>query len=391
MAGVASMSNESEPMIANKVSRLRKKPSNSTAPSPATTALTEAVAEKDVKDLHRIMKLTRLFDERCMMLQRQGRIGFYVPSFGQEAIAVGSAFPLKTEDWLFPSYREPGLFLSRGVALEVLLANLLGSASDICKGRQMPVHYSYRKAHLFSISSPIATQVIQAVGAAVGMQIQKTKAVVATYFGDGATSANDFHTALTFAGVYKAPVIFVCTNNQLAISVPVSHQSGARCLADKAVGYGVAGESVDGNDLIAVIGAMTRAVERARSGQGATLLECVTYRLGPHSSSDDPTRYRSEEEYQRWKKRDPLLLSRVWLQDRNAWSEEEEAALELELKSHIQQAIELAEQVPPPNVESLFDDVYATLPSELREQRKALQEEAAQRGAFANTSEAFPL
>jgi 2-oxoisovalerate dehydrogenase E1 component alpha subunit len=349
------------------------------------------LSKTEVLKLYKNMALTRAFDERGIMLQRQGRIGFYVPSFGQEAIQTGTAAALDKDDWFFPSYREPGVFLYRGASLYHMLCNLWGNSGDIAKGRQMPVHYSFADLKLFSISSPIATQVIQAVGAAWAAKVRKTGEVSITYFGDGGTSENDFHTGLTFAGSFKAPTVFICTNNQYAISVPLRKQTACEALVNKAIGYGMPGVAVDGNDVFAVYKATKEAVDRARRGEGPTFIECLTLRMGPHSSSDDPTRYRDEKLFEAWKKRDPILRLRNYLNDKKWWSDEEEKNLQVEFKNQIAEAIEKAEAQPPPQVEDLFDDVYESLTPQLERQKQELLQEQALRGKFINTSEAFPL
>jgi len=342
-------------------------------------------------EMYRNMMLTRIYDERGMMLQRQGRIGFYVPSFGQEAIQTGTAAALSKTDWIFPSYREPGVFLYRGADVYQMLCNLWGNSGDVCKGRQMPVHYSFKALRLFSVSSPISTQVIQATGASLASVLKGEKDVAITYFGDGGTSENDFHTGLTFAGAMKTPTVFICTNNQTAISVPTQKQCGAKRLADKAIGYGMPGVAVDGNDILAVYNATKEAVDRARRGEGPTLIECVTYRIGPHSSSDDPTRYRNEETYEFWKKRDPIERFRAYLIGKKMWSDKEDAALMEDLKAKLADAVERAEAQPPPGIEDVFNDVYAELTPQLLRQREAMLEEQRLRGEFENTSVAFPL
>jgi pyruvate dehydrogenase E1 component alpha subunit len=341
--------------------------------------------------MYRNMALTRAYDERGMMLQRQGRIGFYVPSFGQEAIQTGTAAALEKKDWVFPSYREPGIFLYRGAGLFEMLCNLWGNRADLSKGRQMPVHYSFPAIKMFSVSSPIATQLIQAVGAAMASKISKTKEVAISYVGDGGTSESDFHTALTFAGAYKAPTIFIVTNNQYAISVPFSKQTGAKRLSDKAIGYGMPGMAVDGNDALAVYTATQEAVDRARRGEGPSLIECVTFRMGPHSSSDDPTRYRDEKMYQAWTRRDPIQRLRTYLESKKLWDEKKEQALQTELKAKLAEAVERAEAEPAPDPMDLFEDVYAELIPQLKKQKAELLHEVELRGKFENTSEAFPL
>jgi len=341
--------------------------------------------------MYRNMVLTRVFDERGMMLQRQGRIGFYLPSTGQEAIQTGTAAALAEKDWVFPSYREQGVFFYRGASMFKMLCNLWGNSEDNAKGRQMPVHYSFPDLRLFSVSSPIATQIIQAVGASMASKIRGEKDVSISYCGDGGTSENDFHTGLTFAGAMQAPSVFVITNNQFAISVPFSKQTGCRRLVDKAIGYGMPGVAVDGNDVLAVYQATKEAVDRARKGGGPSLIECFTYRLGPHSSSDDPTRYRDEKTYQAWVKRDPLPRFRNYLEHQKLWDSKKEAKLLETLKAEIAAAIEKAEPVAAPNIEDLFDDVFATRTPQLEKQRAAMLKERELRGTFENTSGAFPL
>ena len=298
---------------------------------------------------------------------------------------------LEKGDWIFPSYREPGVFLYRGAPLVQMFCNLWGNQGDVCLGRQMPVHYSFAELKLFSVSSPIATQVIQAVGASLASKMRKEKHIAITYFGDGGTSENDFHTGLTFAGAMGTPTIFICTNNQYAISVPVAKQTGCQRIVDKAIGYGMPGIAVDGNDVLAVYVATQEAVARARKGQGPTLIECLTLRMGPHSSSDDPTRYRDERLFEAWKKRDPIVRFRSYLEDKDYWSEKQEKVLQEALKKELAEAIDKAEPQQPPSIESMFDDVYANLTPQLVEQKRDLVQERELRGKFENTSEAFPL
>ena len=349
------------------------------------------IAKETLLRMYQNMSRTRAYDERGMMLQRQGRIGFYVPSFGQEAIQTGTVAALDSKDWIFPSYREPGVFLYRGASMVKMLCNLWGNSGDTAKGRQMPVHYSFADEKLFSVSSPIATQVIQAVGAAHAARLRKTGEISITYFGDGATSENDFHTGMTFAGVYRTPTIFICTNNQYAISVPLRKQCAMPALVTKAAGYGMPGVAVDGNDVLAVYAATQAAAERARRGEGPSFIEACTFRMGPHSSSDDPSRYRDEKMYDAWKKRDPIDRFRQYLEGKGFWDEKKEKALQEELKAQIAQAIEEAEPMAPPSLESVFEDVYAEMTPQLRRQMDALVHEGELRGKFVNTSEAFPL
>ncbi len=351
--------------------------------------LLQKIGKAKLTQMMEYMISTRVFDERGMMLQRQGRIGFYVPSFGQEAIQIGTAAPLLEKDWCFTTYREPGVFLWRGMSLKDMLCNLYGNASDLCQGRQMPVHYSDPKHRLFSISSPIATQLPQAVGVAMASQMQGKGEVVLAYMGDGGTSENDFHTGLTFAGVTKAPIVFICTNNQYAISVPIQKQCAARYLSDKARGYGMPGIRVDGNDILSVFEVTSKAVDRARQGGGPSFIECLTFRMGPHSSSDDPTRYRDSDLYDTWKKRDPIELFRSCLLKHSLWQESSD--FEESFKAKLAQAISEVETIPAPDVKSLFEDVYSQKTSTLLKQEARLLEELKALQEIQNTSEAFPL
>lgn len=357
----------------------------------ADSKLEPKLSKEELLNMYRYMLMTRVYDERGMMLQRQGRIGFYVPSFGQEAIQIGTASAMQKQDWSFPSYREPGIWLYRGMDPYRMFCNLFGNKDDFAKGRQMPVHYSDPEHRIFSVSSPIATQIIQGVGAALAAKLQKKDEVALSYIGDGGTSESDFHTGLTFAGAYKAPTVIICTNNQYAISVPVFKQTAAVRISDKALGYGMPGIAVDGNDVLAVYSATKQAVDRARRGEGPTFIECFTLRMGPHSSSDDPTRYRDAKLYDAWVKRDPIIKFRSYLERKKLWDEKKEKALLEELKATFASAVERAEKAAPPGLEDLFSDVYAEMTPQLERQRDALIAEGELRGKFENTSEAFPL
>jgi 2-oxoisovalerate dehydrogenase E1 component alpha subunit len=330
------------------------------------------IPEDDLLRMHRIMTLARALDERGMRYQRQGRLGFYLPATGEEGLAVGSAYPLSSDDWIFPSYRVVGLALWRGAELDKLVANCYGNADDNSLGRQMPVHYTLSEIHWLSISSPLGTQIIQAAGAARAMQILKQDRVAVTYFGDGTTSENDFHTGMNFAGVWKAPCVFFCQNNRWAISTPLSQQCGTERLADKAIGYGMPGVRVDGNDVLAVVQVMREAVARARSGGGPTFIEAISYRMGPHSSSDDPTRYRPGAEVEEWARRDPLARFRNFLLREEILTEDEIKPIEDECAEEVAASFKRNEAVPKPSLESMFEDVYAEMPESLREQQAFL-------------------
>lgn len=318
------------------------------------------------------MTLLRALDEKGIALQRSGRIGFYVPSAGQEACPVGAGFRLREGDWVFPSYRDHGMALMRGCPLPTLVAQLFGNSSDATRGRQMPNHWCDRNIRLVSVSSPVATQLPHAVGAGYAAKLRGEPVAAIASFGDGATSTGEFHAAMNFAGVFRTPTVFLCENNQYAISVHVTRQTAVASLAVKAQAYGIPGVRVDGNDVLAVCKVAGDALARARSGGGSTLIEAITYRLGPHSTSDDPTVYRTEEEVAQWRKRDPIRRFAACLRIRGLLDDTAEEAAQSEAKEAVRRAVASAEAAPPVPVESLFDDVYEEMPWHLAEQRDAL-------------------
>jgi 2-oxoisovalerate dehydrogenase E1 component alpha subunit len=328
----------------------------------------DAVALK----LYRGMLQVRLVDDRMMKLQRQGRLGFYMLSTGEEATHFGGVYPLADSDWIFPSYREPGAAFWRGYTIQQYVNQLFGNAEDPVKGRQMPVHHSARWINFVSISSPVGTQIPQAVGMAWAAKISKRPDVAIVYFGEGATSTGQFHVGMNFAGVYKAPCIFFCRNNGWAISTSLAKQTASRSIAVKALAYGMPGVRVDGNDLLAVIAVVQDAVERARRGEGPTLIEAVTYRRGGHSSSDDPNQYRDPAEVAKWEAHDPIERWRRHLVERGLWSEAVHQKYAQEINDEIAEALRHAERVGPPALTTLFDDVFAELPPHLVEERAEL-------------------
>lgn len=332
----------------------------------------EAPPAARVAELLRQMRRVRRLDARMQALQRQGRIGFYGSCTGQEAAPVAAALSLSKRDWVFPALRESALALVRGLSLSEFVAQLFGNAHDLLKGRQMPSHHASRAVQHVSWSSAIGTQLPHAVGAAMAARRLGDDAVMLAFLGDGATSHPDFHAALNFAGVFGAPVVFVCQNNQYAISVPAARQSASTSFAIKASAYGLAGDRVDGNDPLVVLDAIERSLARARAGLGATLLECVTYRMGPHSSSDDPSRYRSQDEVELWQRRDPIARLSRYVERVAPTLLVALEAVERDMDSEIDRVLSELESAPPPALDSLFDDVYARLPWHLREQREEL-------------------
>lgn len=333
-------------------------------------ALVPQISDSDCLRLYREMLKVRLVDDRYIKLQRQGRLGFYMQSIGEEATHFGVAYALRSSDWVYPSYREPGVAFWRGYSLRDYTNQLFGNAEDPVKGRQMPVHHTFRAGNFVSISSPVGTQIPQAVGTARAARIMGKDDVVAVYFGEGTASPGDFHVGLNFAGVWKAPVIFVCRNNGWAISTPSHLQTAAKSVAHKALAYGFPGIRVDGNDLLAMISATQQAAKRGRAGEGPTLIEAVTYRRAGHSSSDDPSAYRKGDldETSVWEQRDPLTRFGKYCRARGVLTDTIDAQYREQLGEEIVDALKHAESVGPPPLISLIEDVYAQPTQNLRDQ-----------------------
>jgi pyruvate dehydrogenase E1 component alpha subunit len=323
------------------------------------SALEPDIPPAQLQALYRAMVLGRRLDERMVRLQRQGRIGTFAPIKGQEASQLGSAVTLRRTDWMVPSFRETAAMIWRGWPIDKLLLFFAGYLEG---GQPAP------DQHDLPVTIPVATQLPHAVGLAYAAQYRGDDVVVMVYFGDGATSEGDFHEALNFAGVWHLPVVFLCQNNQWAISVPLKKQTHSRTLAQKALAYGLPGIQVDGNDVLAVYAASKEAVDRARAGDGPTMIECVTYRLGVHTTADDPTRYRSEEEVREWERKDPLTRFTAYLAKKNLLVEGLEAAVDAEIAA----AVERFEAHGPADPLQAFDHVYAELPPHLAAQRAEL-------------------
>jgi pyruvate dehydrogenase E1 component alpha subunit/2-oxoisovalerate dehydrogenase E1 component alpha subunit len=336
----------------------------------ADPAAVPALAPEELRRMYAGMLRSRLLDQRLLPLQRQGRIGFYIGATGQEAGIIAGAHALGVDDWFVPGLRESSAALYRGFPLRTHLAQLFGNANDLTHGRQMPCHSGSRASKHLIMSSCVSSQLPHAVGLAMAARISGDKAVVLGYLGDGGTSEEDFHVALNFAAVFKAPVVFVCQNNQWAISTPLSLQTASDTIAQKGLAYGMPSVRVDGNDLLAMYATIKEAVERARAGGGPTFIEALTYRLGPHSSSDDPTRYRDEAEPEAWRKKDPLVRLRIWLAATGVLAPEAEARLAEELEREIREGIVLEEAAPPPPLRSMIEDVTAQ-PSWILEEQLA--------------------
>jgi pyruvate dehydrogenase E1 component alpha subunit len=321
-----------------------------------------------VKKMYVAMVRTRVIDERLVTLQRQGRIGFHIGSLGEEGCILASAAAMRDQDWIFPCYREFGALLWRGMPLQDYVNNMYGNANDPIKGRQMPDHYSGKKYKFGSVSSPIGTQMTQAVGFAWGAKIRKEDLVTSVYFGEGATSSNEFHTAMNFAGVFKTPTVLLCRNNGWAISVPSEKQTASKTFAEKGIAYGVKGIRCDGNDVLAVYKTVREAVERAAAGGGPTLIEMMTYRLSGHSTSDDPRAYRIEDEVTSWRKADPILRLRKHLETLGMISDSEDQKIRDDVDAELKLCIERAEATEKPALSTMFTEVFKDMPQHLQEQ-----------------------
>ena len=323
--------------------------------------------------IFRGMLRVRLLDEQLMARQRAGRLGFYADGRGQEATTVAPVAALDPEDWIVPSHREAGAALFRGLSLRSYVAQVLGAAGDLAKGRQLASHPATPRALRVVPASGNATQLPQAAGIGWAARIKGDKTVVLAYLGEGATSAEDFHTGLNFAAVYRTPVVFVCANNGWATSTPAAQQTASATFAIKALAYGMPGVRVDGNDAFAVYAATREAVDRARRGEGPTFIEAVTYRLSGHSSDDEPERYRDAREVETWAGKEPLLRLRSWLRQSRLLTEEAERTLTAELDAEIREAIAAAESTPPPARRTLIEDVTAQPSLALEEQLADLE------------------
>jgi pyruvate dehydrogenase E1 component alpha subunit len=327
------------------------------------TDLEPAIPPDDLRRLYRTFLLARRFDERMLRLQRQGRVGTFGPIKGHEAAVLGSVYALRPTDWMVPYYREWPAYMWRGFPLESLILWYAGFA----EGMRVP-----DGARDLPLCIPIASQIPHAVGVAYAARYKGEDSVTMVYLGDGATSHGDCQEAMNFAGVFQAPVVFFVLNNQWAISLPCSRQTHAKTLAQKATAFGFPGVQVDGNDVLACYVAAREAVERARQGQGPTLIEAITYRLSMHTTADDPSKYRSDEEVKLWEAREPLPRFRRYLEHKGIITAADHAALEAEVDAEVRQAIERAESRMQPELLDVFEHIYAERTPTLEAQRQEL-------------------
>lgn len=329
--------------------------------------LEPALTKHQLRKMYNDMVYARLLDRWIMRLQRMGKAALHAPCEGQEASQVGSAHALSPEDWVFPSYREHAVYIARGVPLIELMNRQMANSQDVLKGHEFAI-YGNLKYRIVPSPIPVGTQIPPAVGFALASKFKKEKIAVMVYFGDGATSKGDFNEGINFAGVFKTPNVFFCQNNQWAISVPRFKQTAARSIADKASAFGIDGIQVDGNDVLAVYKVTREALGKARAYEGPTLIEALTYRIGPHTTADDPKRYRSEEEIEYWRKKDPIDRFRKYLKKKGLWDDEEDKKLWEKADEEIRNAIVEAEKVGELDPEVIFEDVYAEMPWHLKEE-----------------------
>jgi 2-oxoisovalerate dehydrogenase E1 component alpha subunit len=335
------------------------------------------ISQKLAQKIYRDMVYTRTLDERMVSAQRQGRLSFYITCTGEEASVAGTIAAFNDDDMVMGQYREHLALRFRGFTTEQFMSQLFSNIDDLGKGRQMPAHYGSRDLHFMTIRSPLATQIPQAAGYAYGQKLAGNNACTLCYFGDGAASEGDFHAGLNMAAVLKSPVVFVVRNNGYAISTPSSEQYAGDGIAPRGVAYGIKTIRVDGNDILAVYAAAVAARKIAVDQQQPVLIEAMSYRLGAHSTSDDPSGYRSHEEEETWRQKDPINRMKNWLLKQQWWDESRDEKLHKEYRSEILAELKLAEKRPKPPLEDLINDVYKTPPAHLLEQFESLEQHIA--------------
>jgi pyruvate dehydrogenase E1 component alpha subunit len=329
-------------------------------------ALMPDLDDERVLAMYRDMVQMRAFDDKALKLQRQGRMGTWPPIRGQEAVQAGVGHAMTEADWLLPAFREHGVMLLKGVPGHLIYAYWAGDERGSCFPEGV---------RCFPVAVPVGSQWQHGAGVGLSLKLRGEAAAAVTFGGDGSTSEGDFHEALNCAGVFQVPAVFVIQNNQWAISIPLHRQTASATLAQKAHAYGIPGLQVDGNDVFAVWAAATEALERARSGRGPTLIEAVTYRIGDHTTADDASRYRSDEEVASWQARDPIARLRRYLEARSQWDDAREAQLAEQVHAWVDEQVRALEAMPPQSPEDLFSHMYGEMPPHLREQMAALVEE----------------
>lgn len=315
-------------------------------------SLMPPLSDQDVFKMYELLILSRTYDHYALSLQREGRLGTFPSILGQEASQIGSAFAVEKTDWVFPSFREMGVYITLGYPMHMLFQYWIGDE----RGFRIP-----DELNIFPLCVPVGTQIPHAVGAAMAAKYRGDKIAVITYFGDGGTSEGDFHEGFNIAGVFKLPVVFICQNNQWAISVPREKQTASKTLAQKAFAYGFEGIQVDGNDVFAVYKATKEALEKAKKGNGPSFIECFTYRMSDHTTADDASRYRPKEEMEAWKQRDPILRLKLFMEKKGLWTEQYQKDVEEKSKTLAGDTIKAAESIGPPNPRDMFIYTNGTL------------------------------
>lgn len=327
-------------------------------------SLMPSLSDSEIKKIYELLILSRTFDHHALNLQREGRMGTYASILGQEASQIGSAFAIERSDWIFPSFREMGVYITMGYPIHMLFQYWAGDE----RGMKCP-----DDLNIFPLAVPVGTQVPHAVGAAMAAKYKKDRIAVICYFGDGGTSKGDFHEGFNMAGVFKLPVVFICQNNQWAISVPREKQTASKTLAQKAFAYGFEGIQVDGNDVFAVYKATKGALDKARTGNGPTFIECFTYRMSDHTTADDASRYRSKEEVEAWKAKDPILRLKLFMEESGLWTEQYQKEVEEKVSDMINEAVKTAESIEPQNPKDMFKYTYKSqTPRQIKEMKDFL-------------------
>ena len=348
-------------------------PDGTVHPDAEEPDITRDTAEKMLE----VMQFIRILDERMVAAQRQGRISFYLASTGEEAAAVASAAALTNDDMIMSQYREQGALAWRGYKTEQFMNQMFSNEKDPNKGRQMPIHYGDKALNFMTISSPLGTQIPQASGYAYGQKMAGKKALTICYFGEGAASEGDFHAGLNMAAVLRCPVIFFCRNNGYAISTPAEEQFAGDGIASRGIGYGVKTIRVDGNDPLAVYAATRQAKEIALKEACPVLIEAMTYRLAAHSTSDDPSGYRSKDEEEKWRQKDPVLRLSEWLKSKGWFDAEAAEKRKTATRESVLAALKEAEKVPVNPIDDIVTDVYDHVPRHLNDQLQALKQHIA--------------
>lgn len=312
-------------------------------------SLMPALSDIDVKRMYELLILSRTFDKYALNLHAEGRLGTYASILGQEASQIGSAFALKKNDWVFPSFREMGVYITMGFPIHMLYQYWAGDERGISPPGDL---------NIFPLCVPVGTQISHAVGAAMAAKYRREGIAVVSYFGDGGTSKGDFHEGMNMAGVFRLPVVFICQNNQWAISVPREKQTASKTLAQKAYAYGFEGIQVDGNDIFAVYKAANDAVEKARHDKGPTFIECFTYRMSDHTTADDASRYRSKEEVELWRIKDPMLRLKLYMERKGLWTDTYEKDVQSKSNNTVEEAIKKEESIEHPHPRDMFTYTY---------------------------------